>query len=84
MVREVASDITWLTLAPREQSAAYVIDNWLRGVASFVKNAGLGFAIPYLDNGEAHDYEPDLIIRVSRGENEYLVLAKKGYDGRRR
>ena len=47
-----------------------------------MKNAGLGFAIPYLDNGEAHDYEPDFIIRLAEGENEFLVLETKGYDER--
>ena len=62
-----------------EQSAAYLIDNH-GTAAAFVKNAGLGFAIPYLDNGEAHDYEPDFIIRLARGENEYLLLETKGYD----
>jgi type III restriction enzyme len=62
-----------------EQSAAYVIDNH-GTVAAFVKNAGLGFAIPYLDNGEAHDYEPDFIIRLARDANEYLILETKGYD----
>ena len=38
-----------------EQSAAYRLDT--HGlVRSFVKNAGLGFAIPYLHNGEHHEY----------------------------
>ena len=26
-------------------------------VDAFVKNAGLGFAIPYLHNGQMHDYD---------------------------
>src|SRR5262249_52636967 len=34
-----------------EQSAAYHLDRHAR-VAAFVKNAGLGFAIPYLHNGQ--------------------------------
>ena len=33
-----------------EQSAAYQIDR-NKHVKSFVKNAGLGFAVPYLHNG---------------------------------
>ena len=51
-----------------------------RVAGTFVKNAGLGFAIPYLDNGEAHDYEPDFIIRLKSGDGEYLILETKGYD----
>ena len=35
-----------------------------RLVEAFVKNAGLGFAIPYLHNGQMHDYVPDFIIRL--------------------
>ncbi len=27
-----------------------------------MKNAGLGFAIPYLHNGQSHDYMPDFIV----------------------
>ena len=42
----------------REQSAAYFVDTYGQ-VSSFVKNAGLGFAIPYYHNGETHDYVPD-------------------------
>jgi hypothetical protein len=64
-----------------EQSATYLIDNHA-AVAAFVKNAGLGFAIPYLDNGEAHDYEPDFIIRLVGHEGEFLILETKGYDPR--
>src|ERR1019366_6790391 len=41
-----------------EQSAAYYVDKH-PAVHSFVKNAGLGFAIPYLHNGQMHDYMPD-------------------------
>ena len=41
-----------------EQSATYVIDTH-SAVEAFVKNAGLGFAIPYLHNGQLHDYMPD-------------------------
>lgn len=36
-----------------EQSAAYILDAH-PVVAAFVKNAGLGFAIPYLHNGRGH------------------------------
>ncbi len=45
-----------------EQSAGYFIDTH-PAVDAFVKNAGLGFAIPYLHNGQMHDYMPDFIVR---------------------
>ena len=62
-----------------EQSAAFIIDNH-RTVAAFVKNAGLGFAIPYLANGELHDYEPDFVIRRADRKGEFLILETKGFD----
>jgi type III restriction enzyme len=63
-----------------EQSAAYFIDTH-KQVQSFVKNAGLGFAIPYLHNGQPHDYVPDFIIRLkTEGLNHHLVLETKGFD----
>ena len=51
-------------------------------MAAFAKNAGLGFAIPYLHNGQMHDYMPDFIVRLNgpNGENTYLILETKGYD----
>lgn len=62
-----------------EQSAAYYIDKH-KGVDAFVKNAGLGFAIPYLHNGQMHDYMPDFIIRLRADEQLHLILEVKGYD----
>ena len=62
-----------------EQSAAYVIDTH-ESVDAFVKNAGLGFAIPYLHNGEPHDYLPDFIIRLKTEPPRMLILETKGYD----
>ena len=62
-----------------EQSAAYRLDTH-DGVHSFVKNAGLGFAIPYLHNGEPHEYLPDFIVRLTGNEARYLILETKGYD----
>jgi len=62
-----------------EESAAYYIDtNDL--VDAFVKNAGLGFAIPYFHNGEAHDYVPDFIVRLKAEPPIHLILEVKGYD----
>ena len=45
-----------------------------------MKNAGLGFAIPYLHNGQPHDYVPDFIIRLKTEPPRYLILETKGYD----
>ncbi len=65
-----------------EQAAAYVLDTHPL-VECFVKNAGLGFSIPYLHNGEPHDYEPDFLVRMNPREDSArttLVLETKGYD----
>jgi type III restriction enzyme len=62
-----------------EQSAAYVLDTHAR-VEPFVKNAGLGFAIPYLYNGQPHDYVPDFIVRLNGEPRVHLILETKGYD----
>lgn len=65
-----------------EQSAAYFIDRHAR-VEAFVKNAGLGFSIPYLFNGEPHEYVPDFIIRLVGEPVLHLILETKGYDPRK-
>jgi len=62
-----------------EQAAAYVIDRHEKADA-FVKNAGLGFAIPYLHNGQPHDYMPDFIIRLKCEPPIQLILETKGFD----
>jgi type III restriction enzyme len=49
-------------------------------VNAFVKNAGLGFAMPYLHNGQVHDYVPDFIVRLKTEPAQYLVLETKGFD----
>lgn len=61
-----------------EQSAAYYLDTH-PAVECFVKNAGLGLGIPYLHNGQMHDYVPDFIVRL-RGATSHLILETKGYD----
>jgi type III restriction enzyme len=81
-VREVVrSHINYIVADTKqwEQSAAYLIDTH-PAVDAFVKNAGLGFAIPYLHNGQPHDYEPDFVIRLSGGGDRNLILETKGYD----
>ncbi len=62
-----------------EQSAAYYIDTH-EVTESFVKNEGLGFAIPYFHNGQPHDYMPDFIIRLSSDPLRHLILETKGHD----
>ena len=62
-----------------EQSAAYRIDKHPQ-VSAFAKNEGMGFGIPYLHNGQIHDYMPDFVIRLQHAENHYLILETKGYD----
>ena len=49
-----------------------------RHVKSWVKNAGLGFAIPYLHNGAPHEYLPDFIANPAVEGEEYLILETKG------
>jgi type III restriction enzyme len=62
-----------------EQSAAYFIDKH-PAVHAFVKNAGLGFAIPYLHNGQMPDYMPNFLIRLSTEPPRHLILETKGFD----
>jgi type III restriction enzyme len=62
-----------------EQSAAYYLDKHV-AVEAFVKNSGLGFAIPYLHNGQMHDYVPDFIVRLKTDPASHLILETKGYD----
>jgi len=81
-VREVVkSHLNYVVADTRkwEQSAAYFIDTH-ELVDAFVKNQGLGFAIPYLYNGEAHDYVPDFIIRLKTDPPVHLILETKGFD----
>ena len=62
-----------------EQSAAYFLDTH-GDVIAFVKNAGLGLGIPYLHNGEQHEYVPDFVVRLKSPEERFLLLETKGYD----
>ncbi len=62
-----------------EQSAAYYLDK-SKAVEAFVKNSGLGFAIPYLHNGQTHDYVPDFLVCLKAEPASYLILETKGYD----
>lgn len=74
-----------------EQQAAYHLDRDER-VLAFVKNAGLGFTIPYHHNGRDADYIPDFVVRLRNGSGSvgdgdardkgalHLILETKGYD----
>lgn len=62
-----------------EQTAAYHIDTHGQ-VEAFVKNAGLGFAIPYLHNGHLHDYVPDFVVRLKGTSARHVILETKGFD----
>lgn len=62
-----------------EQAAAHSIDKHEK-VDAFAKNAGLGFAIPYIHNGQLHDYMPDFIIRLKGECQMHLILETKGFD----
>jgi len=69
----VADTLRW------EQTAAYTLDHHA-GVAAFVKNAGLGLAIPYMHNGVRHEYVPDFLVRLKTDPVSHLILETKGYD----
>ena len=69
----VADTLKW------EQTATYYIDSH-PATEAFVKNAGLGFAIPYLQNGQMHDYIPDFIVKLKTNPPLHLILETKGYD----
>ena len=48
-----------------------------------MKNAGMGFAIPYIHNGQAHDYVPDFIVRLKTDPHTNLInliIETKGFD----
>jgi len=62
-----------------EEQAAYYLDT-NKKVDAFVKNQGLNFAIPYLHNGQAHDYVPDFIVRLKTNPPRNLILETKGFD----
>lgn len=69
----VADTLRW------EQSAAYALDTH-PAVAAFVKNEGLGLAIPYFHNGQDHEYYPDFLVRLTCAPMTHLILEVKGFD----
>ncbi|MES2226539.1 MAG: type III restriction endonuclease subunit R [Pseudomonadota bacterium] len=65
----VVADSQW------ERIAATVLDTHPK-VESFVKNSGLGFAIPYTLRGTAHDYLPDFVVKLDGGKRHLIVEIK--------
>jgi type III restriction enzyme len=69
-VNAVVADSQW------ERIAATVLDSHPK-VETFVKNSGLGFAVPYTLRGTAHDYLPDFVVRLDGGKR-HLIIEIKG------
>jgi hypothetical protein len=40
----------------------------------------VGFAIPYIHNGQPHDHVPDFIVRLANTPATWLILETKGFD----
>ena len=74
-VNYVVPDSQW------ERVAAYALDMH-PAVHSFVKNSGLGFAIPYVHGGQGHDYLPDFVVRLSADPKLHVIVETKGHDDR--
>lgn len=74
-INYVVPDSQW------ERIAAYALDSH-PAVHSFVKNSGLGFAIPYLHAGQGHDYLPDFIVRLQQDVPSFVIVETKGHDER--
>jgi hypothetical protein len=71
--------------APFGQLSATLADRLIvcsghAAVHAFAKNAGLGFAVPYLHNGQMHEYVPDFLVRLDGESPRYLILETKGFD----
>ncbi|MEJ0036600.1 MAG: DEAD/DEAH box helicase family protein [Gammaproteobacteria bacterium] len=62
-----------------EQQAAFQLDKH-PAVGAFVKNAGLGFAIPYVKDGVRHDYLPDFVVKSRAEPSRHLIIEVKGFD----
>jgi type III restriction enzyme len=60
-----------------EQQVAQRLDKH-PGVLAFVKNEFLEFALPYVDNGQDHDYYPDFLVRLADEPRYTLIVEVKG------
>ena len=55
-----------------EQKTAQALEQ-MKEVDAYVKNHNMDFTIPYINhNGESHQYVPDFIARIQRGENSSI------------
>ena len=61
-----------------EQSVASRIDKH-PAVKAFVKNDRLGFFIPYLHDGQQHEYIPDFLVRLRNTPSYTVIMEVKGY-----
>ncbi len=64
-----------------EQKAAKTLEQ-MKEVRHYVKNAFLGFSIPYIDGTQEHQYVPDFIARVrggKSGEEVNLIIEISGF-----
>ncbi|HMV22679.1 MAG TPA: hypothetical protein PKE50_15525, partial [Rhodocyclaceae bacterium] len=64
-----------------EQIAAKTLER-IPAVESYVKNAFLGFAIPYIQGGKEREYLPDYLVRIrhANGETANLILEITGFN----
>lgn len=71
----VADTDTW------EQLAAKTLEK-TSAVESYVKNAFLGFSIPYVADGKERHYLPDYLIKIKSAEGRYaqLILEITGFN----
>ncbi len=71
----VADTDTW------EQIAAKTLEK-IPAVESYVKNAFLGFHIPYISHGKERDYLPDYLVRLNTpdGNTAHLILEITGFN----
>lgn len=72
-----------LDTATWEQTTAFYLDSDPHVIA-FVKNANLGFSIPYIWRGVSHEYQPDFLARLRYDGREVgtVIVETKGYDPR--
>lgn len=75
------SHVNWVVAdtARWEQATAQRLDS-SRVVDAFFKNVIPLFAIPYMHNGDYHDFYPDFVIRLKTDPVINLILETKGYD----
>ena len=71
MVADTTAEAGW------EQQVAARLDK-SEHVKAFVKNQFLGFAIPYIHDGQDHEYYPDFLVRLRDEPRFTLIIEVKG------